>query len=145
LVTRCTKRSLGQAVGFIGARRLDLDGIAAAYGVRFSFVGGEPTGHAGNEQTLLVEPRTPELVKVEFCVLKSCEPLEAHLVTLDERILLASALSVLVAIVGAVLLARNLARPIEELAVQAREVVRGEPRPVQARGGKELEALEQAF
>jgi nitrogen fixation/metabolism regulation signal transduction histidine kinase len=49
------------------------------------------------------------------------------------------------ALLVAMLLSRGLARPIVELSRQAREAVRGEPKPVEGRGGRELEELGAAF
>jgi two-component system, NtrC family, nitrogen regulation sensor histidine kinase NtrY len=147
MVTRCVKRFGGQAVALRGELYLGpfLERIGRSYGVRLAIAGPGKVEASADEDAVAIPLETPELQGVRLLAFKSRRPLEQHLASLDERILLASALSVAVAIVGAILLARNLARPIEELAVQAREVVRGEPRPVKARGGKELRELERAF
>ncbi len=147
LVTRCIKRRGPQAVGLIGARHLGpiLDRIGAAYDVRLVVSESETPGPPSDEETRDFLAPIPELEGLRLAASISRRPLEQHLAALDDRILIASAVSVAVAIAGAMLLARSLARPIEELAQQARGVVRGDPRPVRARGGRELEALARAF
>ncbi len=64
---------------------------------------------------------------------------------LDTTVLILGASSIGLALFVAMLLARGLARPIVELSRQAREVVAGDPKPVEPRGGRELRELATAF
>ena len=134
-------------MGLTGARHLDstLNRIGEAYGVKLSLAPdaiAEPDAH---EARLLVEAPGRELVGLRVMATISKRPLELRLASVDERIIFASAITVFVAAVVAILLARSIARPLEALARQAGEVVRGDPRPVEARGGRELEDFARAF
>jgi signal transduction histidine kinase len=147
LVTRCSRQLGTQTVGLTGARHLDstLNRIGEAYGVKLSLAPdaiAEPDAH---EARLLVEAPGRELVGLRVLATISKRPLETRLASVDERIIFASAITVLVAAVFAILLARSIARPLEALARQAGEVVRGDPRPVEAHGGRELEDFARAF
>jgi len=150
LVSTCS-RSLGaHTVWLMGARHIEpmLTRIGEAYGVRLALA--SPDAHPRAvadpaEERRLIDQPVPELAGLQLVAAISRAPLEQHLASVDRRILLASALTVAVAIVTAMAMARSLARPLEELAQQAGEVVFGDPRPVQARGGRELRAFAQAF
>jgi len=147
LVTRCSKRLGSQAVGMLGARYLDsmLGRIGEAYGVKLTIAGPSPILPKSDEATLLLDAPGPELAGLRVVASISRRQLEQNLAWVDERIAIASAITVAVAIVAAIWMARSIARPLEALARQAGEVVRGEPRPVKARGGRELEAFARAF
>jgi two-component system, NtrC family, nitrogen regulation sensor histidine kinase NtrY len=147
LVTRCSRKLGSHTVGLLGARHLDstLSRIGEAYGVKLSIAPlglPEPDAH---EARLLVEAPSRELLGLRVMATISKRPLEARLDSVDDRIVFASAVTVGIAAIAAILLARSLARPLEALARQAGEVVRGDPRPVQARGGPEIEAFAHAF
>ena len=147
LVTRCSRKLGTHTVGLVGARHLDstLSRIGEAYGVKLSIAPlatPEPDAH---EARLLVEAPSRELLGLRVMATISKRPLEARLESVDDRIVFASAVTVVIAAIAAILLARSLARPLEALAHQAGEVVRGDPRPVETRGGRELEAFAQAF
>ena len=147
LVTRCSRKLGSHTVGLLGARHLDstLSRIGEAYGVKLSIAPlsiPEPDAH---EARLIVEAPSRELLGLRVMATISKRPLEARLDWVDDRIVFASAVTVVIAAVAAILLARSLARPLEALAHQAGEVVRGDPRPVHARGGRELEAFAHAF
>jgi nitrogen fixation/metabolism regulation signal transduction histidine kinase len=64
---------------------------------------------------------------------------------LDSKVLLIGGITVTLALVLAALLARGLSRPLVELARQASEVMRGEPRPIEASGPREVEEAAAAF
>jgi signal transduction histidine kinase len=152
LVIRCSRAlpdpATGTAVrtiGLVGARHVDamLNRIGQAYGVRVTLAGSaQPSFH---EAALTIDAPMPELAGFRVIAAISRVELENHLASIDELIVLASAITVAIAIVAAILLARRLASPLEALAKQAGEVVRGEPRPVTARGGRELEQFARAF
>jgi len=147
LVTRCSKTLGSQTLGLVGARYLDplLGRIGAAYRVRLSLLGASPALPSSDEATLVVEPPTADLAGLRLVAAISRRDLEQNLAWVDKLFVFASVVTVGVAILSAILLARNLARPLEELANQAAEIVGGEPRPVAARGGRELEAFARAF
>ena len=153
LVTRCSKRAQGSGdraarpeVGLVGARHLDatLKRIGDAYGVKLSIPRG-PTPPSDEEASLLVEAPSQELSGLRVQATISRRQLEANLAWVDERIVFASAVTLVIAAIAAILLARSLARPLEALARQAGEVGRGDPRPVEVRGGRELEVFAKAF
>ncbi|HKQ70852.1 MAG TPA: ATP-binding protein [Polyangiaceae bacterium] len=147
LVTRCSKKLGSQTVGLMGARYLDstLNRIGEAYGVKLSLApkGALPANPA--EASLVVDVPSPELSGLRLVASISKRTLEENLALVDERIVVASAITVGFAIIGAILLARTLSRPLVALARQAGEVVDGELRPVEPQGGRELEAFARAF
>jgi two-component system, NtrC family, nitrogen regulation sensor histidine kinase NtrY len=147
LVTRCSRRLGNQMVGLVGARHLDstLARIGEAYGVTLSIPSKTRPAIDPHEARLIVEAPGRELLGLRVVATLSKRPLEARLAWVDDRIVFASAVTVAVAAAAAILLARSIARPLEALARQAGEVVRGDPRPVVARGGRELEDFARAF
>ena len=72
-------------------------------------------------------------------------PLTTALTRLDSTILLIGGLTFLAALVAAGLLSRGLARPFVELAREASAAMQGEPRPILARGPREIEESAAAF
>jgi nitrogen fixation/metabolism regulation signal transduction histidine kinase len=72
-------------------------------------------------------------------------PLAVVLENLDTTILLVGGVTVAAALALAALLSRGLARPMVDLARQASEVMRGEPRHIEARGPREIEESAAAF
>jgi signal transduction histidine kinase len=147
LVTRCSRRLGSQTVGLLGARHLDstLNRIGDAYGVKLAILSETTPAPDAHEARLLVDVPSRELAGLRVVATISKRPLETRLASVDDRIIFASAITVVVAAAAAILLARSIARPLEALAHQAGEVVRGEPRPVEARGGRELEDFARAF
>jgi signal transduction histidine kinase len=147
LVTRCSRRLGNQVLGLVGARHLDstLGRIGEAYGVKLSIVQGPMLPSDAHEARLLVEAPSRELSGLRVVAAISKKPLQERLAWVDDRIVFAGAITVGVAALVAILLARSIARPLEALARQAGEVVRGDPRPVEARGGRELEDFARAF
>jgi signal transduction histidine kinase len=147
LVTRCSRQLGSQTVGLVGARHLDstLNRIGEAYGVKLAISSQKTPAPDAHEARLLVEAPSRELLGLRVVATISKRPLEARLASVDDRIIFASAITVVVAAAAAILLARSIARPLEALARQAGEVVRGDPRPVEARGGRELADFARAF
>jgi len=148
LVIRCSRGLGSQTVGLVGARHLDsmLGRIGDAYGVKLAIAAPVPSPIDPDEATLIVEAPTPELAGLRVIAAISKKSLERNLAWVDELIVVASGLTIAGAILAAIWQARRLARPLEELAEQAGEVVRGEPHEVVARGGvRELEAFARAF
>jgi nitrogen fixation/metabolism regulation signal transduction histidine kinase len=83
--------------------------------------------------------------QLPLVVTKSNTALYQSLREIDETILYAGLASTGIALVLAALLARNLGRPIAELAAEARKVATGEARPLQVRGSGEIGELVRAF
>lgn len=146
LVTRCSKTRGGNTIGLVGARHLGpiLDRLGRAYDVRLSIADGPAPRPSADEETA-VTPALSDLGGLRITAAVSRKPLERKLALLDQRLLLLAGGAFGVAIVLAMVIARSLARPIEALARQARDVVRSEPRPVRATGGRELDELANAF
>jgi signal transduction histidine kinase len=147
LVTRCSKKLGTQTLGLMGARRLDtiLDRIGRAYGVRLSIAPSAPLPTSPDEASIVIDAPSPELFGLRVAAARSRQQLERNLAKVDQRIILSSALTLAVAIAAAIWMARSVAGPIEGLARQAGEVLRGEPRPVTARGSRELGEFARAF
>jgi nitrogen fixation/metabolism regulation signal transduction histidine kinase len=87
----------------------------------------------------------PQIPGLTVTASVSRQPLFETLTQIDSSIFLAGAIAVLLAVAIAVFVARGLSAPIVELAHQTRAVLRGEPRPVRARGGRELVQLATSF
>jgi two-component system nitrogen regulation sensor histidine kinase NtrY len=159
LVTRCSKAWGSQTLGLMGARRLKpiLDRIGEAYGVRLSIAAGPaPLPANADEASIVVEAPTPEnagddmelrtmLSGLRVVAAISRKQLEHNLASVDQWIVLSSALTLAVAIAAAIWMARSVAKPIEGLARQVGEVLRGEPRPIDASGSRELGEFARAF
>jgi two-component system, NtrC family, nitrogen regulation sensor histidine kinase NtrY len=140
----CVREEAGKAVGLYAARYLSplLAQVAASHGVALHV--GEVPDEAGQGQ-MREEIDLPELGGLPLVATRSRVPLSQALRQLDFTIFAIGAATVLAALAVAWLLSRGLSRPIARLSEQARAVVGGEPKPVEATGGKELEELADAF
>jgi signal transduction histidine kinase len=130
-------------VGLFAARHLEplLDSIAQAHRLELSVGAREP---ARDRMTETV--RLGALGGVRLTASQSRMPLLAALRQLDTTVLAIGAGTFAAALLVAILLSRGLARPIVALSRQAREVVAGEPKPVEpGGGGREIEELTQTF
>jgi two-component system, NtrC family, nitrogen regulation sensor histidine kinase NtrY len=87
----------------------------------------------------------PQLAGMSLTASRSRTPLVRAIEAVDTAILASGSLALLAALVFAYVLARGLSRPIVELSRQARQVVDGTPKPVVARGGRELQEFAAAF
>ncbi|MDX2053678.1 MAG: ATP-binding protein [Polyangiaceae bacterium] len=129
-------------VGLYAARHLDplLQTVAARYTLRLSIGKAEATADS------LVESATVDgLLGLPLTATQSREPLRLAMSELDGTILLI-ALGTLAAAFGvAYLLSRGIARPLEELSLQVRGMEASEPKPVVARGSRELVNLATTF
>jgi signal transduction histidine kinase len=128
--------------GLYGARRLDaaLTRVGASQGLALSLL--RPTAPSD----MLVGTMTlPQLPGLSVFATRSRLPLRQAIIRLDTAILVIGAVTLAAALVVAILLSRGLARPIVRLSEQARRVVTGDPVPVEAHGGRELEQFATAF
>jgi nitrogen fixation/metabolism regulation signal transduction histidine kinase len=147
LVARCSRRARGgEGVGLVGARRLGplLDRLGATVGVGVAIASRDAVGASGAAQARCVLA-DPGGTSVPIAVTKSKATLDENLARIDRTVLLAAVASTGAALLLAVLLARGLGRPIEELAREARKVATDEARPLQVRGAGEIAELAEAF
>lgn len=145
LVVHCARTSSGVTLGLVGARRVEplLERVGRAYGVALTLEGGsDPTP---GPESLVRQLRIEEIPGLVVNAAVSRQPLFEALAQIDSNIFLTGAIAILISVALAVFVARGLSQPIVELAREAREVVRGEPKAVRGRGGRELEQLANSF
>lgn len=133
----------GLWVGLMAARHLApvLASIGGAYGMELSLDTPPPDASA-----MVYRIEAPELGQgFAITAKRSRLPLTDALRELDSTILIIGGFTIALALVAAYLLSRGLARPMVELARQAQEVMHGEPRPIVARGPREIEESAAAF
>jgi len=138
----CRRDDGGVWVGLYAARRLDalLDRVGDAYDVKLA------RGAPSTSRRVLSEAiALPELGGVAISASRPRLKLVAALERLDVKLFAIGGGALAGAAVLAFLLARGLARPIVEMSRQAREVTRGEPKPVAPAGGRELVEFANAF
>jgi two-component system nitrogen regulation sensor histidine kinase NtrY len=128
-------------VGLYAARHLDplFERVGAAFGVTL-----EPARDFGDD-VMSAPIALPELGSLRIAAVRSRVPLHVALGQLDATLLVIGVASLASALIAAWLLARGLARPIVEMARQARQVPFGEPKPVLGAGGRELEEFAEAY
>jgi len=129
-------------VGVYAARHLEplLAKIGSAYNVSLSF---EPL--APSEERMVDVLDLPELGHRRISAFRSRVPLLSSLEDLDVTISLIAVGTLLAALVLSLLLSKSLSRPLVELAREAGAVAHGEPKPVSARGAKEIREFAAAF
>jgi len=129
-------------VGVYAARHLEplLAKIGGAYNVSLSF---EPI--APSEERMVEELDLPELGHRRVSAFRSRVPLLSSLEDLDVTISLIAVGTLLAALVLSLVLSKSLSRPLVELAREAGAVSHGEPKPVSARGAKEIREFAAAF
>jgi signal transduction histidine kinase len=145
IVARCVRRArAGQGVGLVGARRLTplLERFGTTAGVGVSLAEAKDSPGTAQARCSVADPAGTSSA---ITVTKSKAALDANLAHIDRTILLAAIASTGVALLLAVLLARSVGRPIEELAREARKVAADEARPLRVRGSGEVAELAQAF
>lgn len=138
----CRRVDGGAWVGLYAARHLDslLARVGDAYDVKLA------RGAPSTSRRVLSEAiDLPELGGVAISASRPRLKLVAALERLDVKLFAIGAVAIAGASVLAFALARGLARPIVEMSRQAREVTRGEPKPVAPGGGKELVEFANAF
>jgi len=137
----CVRRDGALWVGLVGARHIDpvLSRIGKSYGIELAI---DPAPAPGAMQERIV---LSELGGLGVTARRSRVPMEQALQELDSKVLVIGGVTVTLALVLAAFLARGLSRPLVELARQASEVMQGEPRPIEARGPREVEEAAAAF
>ncbi len=141
LVAHCRAERGRTKVGLIAARHLDpLLAEVAGGTVQLSL--NRP---ASNASTMVQTIELSELGGLPVYAAQSRKPLHRALQRLDSTIFVLGTATFALALALAWLFSRGLARPIAKLSRQAREVVRGDPQPVQGRGGRELRELAESF
>lgn len=128
-------------VGLYAARHVGptIESVARAHGLSLSL-----SPPQGADSSLVIERRISDLDATLYAT-ASRVPLANALARLDSTLIAVGAGTLLLALLAGLVLSRGLAQPIVSLAREAREVVRGEPKPVTTRGGRELRALAEAF
>ncbi len=146
LVARCRKMgSAGQAVGLVGARRLEPLIERLGNTIDATIVLGEHHATGGDVFRWSCMLTDASGVSMPIVVSKPKGQLVENLARIDQTVVLAALGSTFVALLVAVLLARSLGRPIAELASEARKVASGEARPLRAHGAGEIAELALAF
>src|SRR5258708_549455 len=147
LVAHCSHSFGSQVISLMGARHLDamLRSVEEVFDVKLSIAGSTPYVAKAHERSRTVTVPIAGLGGLRLLETLSTKTLEEHLASVDLTIILASAATVVVAVLLAIWMANGLARPLEALARQAGEVVSGEPRPVAVKGTREIVAFANAF
>lgn len=141
----CVRRDrsrLALWVGLYGVRHLDriLKDVGTRHALDLAF--GAATPSASD----LVQSEVLEgLGGIPVTASQSRRPLLLAVSELDATVLIIAAVTLLLASGMAYLLSRGIARPIEELSEQARRIAVTDPKPVVARGSRELQDLAHAF
>ncbi len=130
LLARCSRRARGgEGVGLVGARHLGplLDRLGTTAGVHVALASRAGAGANGVAQATC-SVADPSGASIPIVVTKPTAALDENL-----------------ALLVAVVLARSLGRPIEELAREARKVASDQARRVDVRGSGEIAELADAF
>jgi signal transduction histidine kinase len=138
----CTHSRGGIKGGFYGTRRLGtaLERVGTSQGLVLSL-----SRPSTSSDVLIGTTTLPQLPGLSVFATRSRLPLRQAIIRLDAAILVIGAMTLAAAFVVAILLSRGLARPIVRLSEQARRVATGDPVPVEAHGGRELEQFASAF
>ena len=142
LEAHCALREKEFALVLYGARHFDrmLEAVGTAHGLELSLYQPDPS-----RDRMIATVTLQELQGVTLVATQSRVPLRRALRKLDVTVAAIGGSVFSLALLFALLLARGLARPIVALSEQARHVVSGDPQPVEARGGRELEELAASF
>jgi signal transduction histidine kinase len=150
IVARCvTPLSGGQTVGLVGAHHIAplLKRLGTVLGVDVALqgAGGASPAPTDDLATAATAFGDAEGNSVALVCTKRKDELYANLGQIDRGVLLAAVSSSVIALILAILLARNLGQPLAELAEEARKVAAGEARPLRIRGSGEIAELTGAF
>jgi two-component system nitrogen regulation sensor histidine kinase NtrY len=142
LVASCTLSSGSVTLGLVGARWLDsvLERVGTNQGLTLSF-----EAPADTSRSFVRTMQVPELPGVTIVATLSREPFLEATGQLDRVVLVLGIACFAGGLVLAFIFSKQLAEPIESLSEQARRVVAGDPVPIKARGGRELEEFARSF
>ena len=145
LVVRCQKSERGRSVGLLGARHLDplLSRVGRTMGLGIERgVDSSSTDTLARAACAVTDGHGGKFTVV---VSKDTSKLRENLDAVDRTILVACAVSVVLAMLLSILFSRTLSRPLSGLAEEARKVAKGEAKPIVLRGGGEVAELGTAF
>jgi two-component system, NtrC family, nitrogen regulation sensor histidine kinase NtrY len=146
IVARCAKSHRGHTAGLVGARHVSP--LLVSRGEALGVTVAEGTRPAREDEVVAsCTMSDPQGTQIALTAAKPKAELTLALARIDERILLSAAVTMGVALVIAVLLARSLGRPLSELAREASLVKTDEARPLEGRvkGSGEVRDLVVAF
>jgi signal transduction histidine kinase len=147
LEVSCARSSRSYTLGLVATRKIEviLSRVGRAHGVTLATLDAQASPPASSDAQAV---RTLPLSDIGGLVVVATMPRDRLLAAraqLDREILASGVAAVAASLVLALLLGRSLAKPLRELARETREVVSGEPRPVRARGGREVRELAESF
>ena len=146
LVARCRKQGTnGRAVGLVGVRLLEpvVERLGNTIDAKVT-LGPPPPAQTG-VAVASCSLRDATGTTLPVLVSKPRKELLDSLARIDQTVIYAGLASTGFALLLAVLLARNLGRPLSELAAEARKVATGEARPLRVGGGGEIAELAESF
>ncbi|MBL9023483.1 MAG: HAMP domain-containing protein [Myxococcales bacterium] len=147
LEVACSKSQRSLVLGLVGARRIEniLDRVGRAHGATLAVLpsGEAPPPSSDGQEVRVVEVKAVPGLSVVATLSRA--RLRDALELLDREIIVSGAAGAGAALLLALLLGRSLAKPLRELARETGEVLSGEPRPVRARGGREIRVLAETF
>ncbi len=146
LVSRCRLDHGEQSAGLIGARHMVplLARLSRSLNLIISIgTGAPPPAHSAQAPCNLEDGEASLPIVVTNS--KRKDDLNKTLAYIDRTILLTGTVSTGIALLIAFLLARNMSRPIAELAAEARKVATEQANPLRVRGSGEIAELVQAF
>lgn len=143
----CSRTVRSYRLGLVGAQRIHdlLARVGRAHGVGLAPMKALHPTEEPHDAVVRVIALEPEVRGLTVVASVSRSPLNHALERLDRDIAISAAVAVFAALVIAILLSRNLSRPILELAKETREVIKGEPRTVKSRGSREIRDLARSF
>ena len=149
LVSRCRLDHGEQSAGLIGARHMVplLARLSRSLNLMISIGSGiAPAASAAHSAQAPCNIEDGEAsLPIVVTNSKRKDDLNRTLAYIDRSILLTGAASAGIALLIAILLARNMSRPIAELAAEARKVATEQANPLRVRGSGEIAELVQAF
>jgi signal transduction histidine kinase len=148
LVSRCRLDHGDQSAGLIGARHMVplLARLSRSLNLMITIGSGGPPALAAHSAQAPCNIEDGEAsLPIVVTNSKRKDDLNKTLAYIDRTILVTGAVSAGIALLIAFLLARNMSRPIAELAAEARKVATEQANPLRVRGSGEIAELVQAF
>jgi two-component system, NtrC family, nitrogen regulation sensor histidine kinase NtrY len=143
-MSRCRVKGGRVYVGVLAARHVkpQLERIGSAFDVGLSLEKGEQKPDQAHVKCELADDHG---ARIPLYAKKSNDELRRSIDRINQAVVFAGGISVAIALVLAVLLARSLGGPIADLAIEARKVATGEARPLRVQGTGEVRDLVVAF